>query len=99
VIAVLLAALGVASSGLDVAVDERADPDVRPGGRDRKTADAGKVLRVTQRPAVRAGVREVLTGTPAPDARADVRDVAEAGASGRLDWVERSVGNGRLDCC
>ena len=46
VVAVLLAAAGVAAGGQDVAVLRRADPHVGPRRRDRDRRDAGPFLRV-----------------------------------------------------
>src|SRR5690606_6942261 len=42
VVAILLAAAGVAAGGLHVAVGVGADPDAGPGGWDGEGADAGK---------------------------------------------------------
>ena len=65
VVAVLLAAPRVAAGRLDVAVGERADPDVRPGRRDGERADAAQ--RVARRAPAAVGGRgsEALAGAPA----------------------------------
>ena len=53
VVAILLATLGVAPGRLEVAGRVRADPDVRPGGRDSQRADPGQDRRIADQVAVR----------------------------------------------
>ena len=58
VVAVLLAPASVAAGGLDVAVGDRADPDVGPRRRHRDVGDALDLRRLPDRPAVDADVPE-----------------------------------------
>jgi hypothetical protein len=86
VIAGLLAAAGVATGGLQVAVGEGADPDAFPGGRDDEGLDAGEgvlVFRVTDTEGFVVGgaVGEAGAGAVAGDAGARVVDVAKAGGA------------------
>jgi len=95
VIAGLLAALGVASGGLEMAVGEGADPDAFPGGRDDEGLDAGEGLLVfsvtgTEGSVVGGAVGETGAGSMARDAGAGVVYVTQAGGAGGVDWV----GNG-----
>src|SRR4051812_43926176 len=59
--AVLLAPLGVATGCLDVPIRKRADPDVRPGRRDRKRFNPTNDIRVGDTRAVRTGVAEAFS--------------------------------------
>src|SRR5690606_40915620 len=65
VVAVLLAALGVAPGGLDVAVRRGTDPDVGPCGRNGKRLDALQRLLVGDPLALRVPVGEALPGATA----------------------------------
>ena len=88
VVAVLLAPLGVAAGRLEVAVGVRADPDVRPGRRDREGADARQRRLVAHRLPVRHPVGEARAGTPARDARPLVGDVAQPRLGRRLLGID-----------
>ena len=84
VVAALLAAAGVASGGLEVAVGDGADPDIGPGGRDDERLDAGEGRFVAQGSAFRREIAEGLSAAFAADAGAGVGDVAEACCFSRL---------------
>jgi hypothetical protein len=53
-----------------VAKGVRTDPDVIPGGRDRKRADAAQELRIANRPAAFAQIAEAATVAHTTDSRA-----------------------------
>ena len=74
-VAVLLAAAGVAADGLQVAVAVGADPDILVGGRDRELADAGDFLLVGDFRAVRLEELEAFLGLAAGYARFGVGHV------------------------
>src|SRR5439155_19965100 len=78
VIAVLLAAAGVATGCLQVAALARADPHVGPRRRDRELPYPRERLLVAQRVAVRVDVFERLSARDPPDAGRGIRDVAQA---------------------
>ena len=82
-IAILLAAPGVASGGLNVAVGERADPDVGPDRRNGERLDAAQAVLVGQSRAVRPRVREARAGSSAPDAGTRIGHVTQPGRLGR----------------
>src|ERR1700733_13461128 len=100
VVAVLLSAARVAAGRLDVAVRERADPDLLPRGRNGERADARERRLVVDRLAARGDVREigpaadplaanprpVVVDVPQPRAlRAELRiDLAALGHPSRL---------------
>ena len=111
VIAVLLAPAGVAADGLQVAVGDRADPDVLPGGRDHEVLDADEGLVVLDGLAVRVEVAEGVAMLLAADAGDRGADVAQTGGLGgelrvlvELDGVvgvlncEGSVGHDDIQC-
>ena len=93
VVAVLLAAPGVATRRLQVAARVGADPDVRPGGRDREGADPRDDGRVADRRAVGCPVREAPAGAPPRDPGLGVRRPAEAGLRRRLAAGVRVLGH------
>jgi hypothetical protein len=95
VVAVLLAALGVAPGGLQMAVRVRADPNVRVGGRDRELADPVEGRRVLHLAAVRLHVGEALAGLLAADPGLLVGDVAQPGGFRGLARIDdRFCGRG-----
>src|SRR5437763_2919521 len=69
VVEVLLAPGGVESGGLQVAVGERADPHLLPGGRDPELVDPAQHLRVLDLAAAVVEVLESLSAPPAADSR------------------------------
>jgi hypothetical protein len=79
VVAVLLAAAGIAPGRLKVAPRVRADPYVRPRGRDRERADAGEDGRVADRGAVRGAIGEAPARPAACDPGPRVGRPSEAG--------------------
>ena len=79
VVAVLLAPACVAAGGLQMAVRQRADPDVGIGRRNRQAADARQLALVDQQAAVGPLVAERRAAPHAPMARHRVADVDEAG--------------------
>jgi hypothetical protein len=87
VVAVLLAALGIAAGRLDVAVAAGADPDIRVGRRDRQRADAGELRLVAHRGALRVEVAEAGAAAAARQARPAIIDVDEAGLRRRRTEV------------
>lgn len=58
IVAVLLTAASVAARGLQMAVGERADPDIFPGRRNSDAPDAAQRLPIANAFAVRAYVAE-----------------------------------------
>ena len=82
VVAGLLAAAGVASGGLQMAVGVGADPDAGPRGRDDEGLDAGQGFFVAEGFAVGVFVAEVLAVAMAGDAGGSVVHVAEVGGAG-----------------
>ena len=90
-VAVLLAASGVAARRLDMAVGLGADPHVGPGRRDRELADALQRGRVAHGFAVRLEIDESLAHPLAPDAALVVGDVCQAGGFGRIAGVDDSL--------
>ena len=99
VVAVLLAPACVATGRLQVPVRPRADPDVRPRGRDDDRADPLEDVRVADGCAVRVAVREATPGAMAGEARRDGRwhsavrwPVRPRGA--RRGWWVQVIGHG-----
>jgi hypothetical protein len=90
VVAVLLAAAGVAAGRLNVPVGVRANPDVGPGGRDHNAADPGERVAAADGLAAR---HEVAKSLPAANAtnRGVVAHVAKAGRSGGSHRIDRIV--------
>ncbi len=83
VVAVLLAAAGVAPGRLEMALALRADPDVGPGRRDRQHAQPPQLVRVLDRAALRVAVAEAAARAPPRDPGRAVGDVAQPGGRGR----------------
>ena len=81
VVAVLLAALGVAAGGLEVAGGIRADPDVGPGRRDRQRPDPSQDRAVADQLAIGPAIAEPAAAPLPGDARARVGRVAETGGA------------------
>ncbi len=69
VVAVLLAAARVAPGGLDVAVGQRADPDIGVRGRDRELGDALQLVRIGDALGFGIDILERIALGLAPDAR------------------------------
>src|SRR5262245_2082390 len=67
-IAVLLSALGIPTSGLNVPVSKWADPDVGPGRRNCQRLDPSKNVRLRQLGSVGSGIGEALSRFSAADA-------------------------------
>lgn len=93
-VAVLLAAPGIASGGLDVAAWVRIDPDIGPGGGDRQGPDALKLTGIANDATAGCDVAPALAGAATDDAGTDVGGVAQPGRARRGDGI---VG-GRLRC-
>ncbi len=87
VVAVLLAALGVAAGCLNVSVRLRADPDIAIGGRDRQLADPRQRRVVVDLAPVGRHIGEASARFPAPDARRIVAHIAETGCLGGVPGV------------
>ncbi len=84
VVAVLLAAAGVGTGGLDMAGFCGADPDIFPGGRNGQRADAMEAAASRVRLPVGLVKREGFKGSAvAGDAGRCVGDVDEAGGFGK----------------
>jgi hypothetical protein len=66
---------------------DRADPYLRPRGRDGKSADAAKGREVLNRFAVRAEIVKRLATADPPQAGPLIRDIVELGCDGRLDRI------------
>ena len=99
-VAVLLAAALVAPGRLQVAVGVSADPDVRPGRRNRQHADAVERCGIAHRAAVDLLVAEALAAPPTPDARFGVADIGQGrlpGIFGSLRYAATAAG-GRAAC-
>src|ERR1051325_72412 len=93
VVAVLLPSPGVAAGGLEVAVGNGADPDVRPCGRNGQGADPGERFRRPDPATARTEVYEAVALPFAPDAGRRIADVAQTGGFGRFNGLEQ-----RRDC-
>src|SRR5690606_724947 len=93
VVAVLLAALLVAAGGLEVAVRERADPDLVPRRRDRERLDP-LALGVGDEGAVGVVVGKARAAAAARDAGLAVGDVDQPGDLGGALRVGREEGGG-----
>ena len=91
VITILLAALGVAAGGLDVAVGLGADPHIRVGRRDRQGTDAVERALILDLPAARPDIDEPFSDLPAADPRPFVRHVGEAGRLGGIPRIDDVV--------
>src|SRR5207244_7947063 len=78
VVAVLSAPCGVPPDGLDVTVRRRADPDIRPGRRNRDRSDAPQRRRVAQLPPRGRLVGETSTDLATADAGVTGVDISEA---------------------
>src|SRR5690606_30094895 len=78
VVTVLLAAARVAAGRLQVPARRPADPDIRPGRRDRQAADALERRGVAHRLSVASDVAEAATCAPPPDAGRGISDVPQA---------------------
>src|SRR5258706_17021 len=99
VVAVLLAAAGVARRRLDVALGIRGDPDVRPGGRNYQGLDPLALGLARDTRAVRCVESPALAGALAPDALDAIGDVAQARAEGRLAVLVDARGDHRVNPC
>jgi hypothetical protein len=94
VIAVLLAAAGIAGRDLDVAEGVRADPHVRPGGRDDERTDAGERAGVAKDASIPPEIAEGATHFLPSQAGPGVGDVTQAGRIRRLLGMFREVQHG-----
>ena len=88
-VAVLLAALGIPTGGLDVPFRKRADPDISPGRRDGKRPDPPENVRLREPGAVSAGVGETFAGFSAADAGARIIDVPQGRLIPPRPWDRR----------
>jgi len=93
VIAILLPPLRVAPGRLEMAVRLRADPDVRPGGRNRQRLDPRQMPRICQRRAVGTAVDECVALFYAGKSGATVGDVAKARGFGVVPSFSVRRGN------
>src|SRR5207245_4067409 len=84
VIPMLLATAGVAARGLKVSTGSRGDPNVLPGGRDRKGTDPIKSCGVADRLPVGAEIDEPLAFAYTTDTRLEIRGVHQTGFLRRL---------------
>ncbi len=82
VVPVLLAALGVAAGGLDVAAVAGGDPHVAPRGRNRQGTDAGRDRLIADGPAVGPDVPPARARPLPANARPFLGDVGEARREG-----------------
>src|SRR5262245_56523514 len=87
-IAILLSALGIPTSGLNVPISKWADPDVGPGRRNRQRLDPSQNARLRQLGPINSGVGEALPGFSAADAGARVINVPQAGRLGGVLGIE-----------
>src|SRR6185437_12187917 len=78
-IAVLLAAPGVAADSLNVAIRIRTDPDIGPGRRHRQRLDAPQDRAVADEMAGGVAIGEAGPGATPRDARRGVADITQAG--------------------
>src|SRR5438477_9187 len=90
-IAVLLPAARVAPCGLNVAEWARRDPNVGPGGWDRKAADAPELPRVADRHALAIDVREAASLPPPANAGLLVAGVTETCELRRRYAIARDI--------
>jgi hypothetical protein len=90
-IPILLASPQIAPCGLDMAVRRRADPDIRPGGRNDETAQPRQPGLVGDALAARIAIRKSLAGLVARDAGFAVGDVKQSRSLG----FRRKSGVGR----
>src|SRR5690606_29221131 len=98
VVAVLLAALRVASGGLEVAVGQGADPDVRPRRRDGQPADAGDGLLVADGPAGGVDITEAAAGLDAPESGRVIHEVDELRGVRQRVGARAFLGAGQRAC-
>ncbi len=77
-IAVLLAAFGVAAGGLKVAILEGANPNVSPCGRDCEALDAGEGIFVADGFSIGGGIGEIFAVRDALNAGHSVIDVTQS---------------------
>jgi hypothetical protein len=87
VIAVLLAAPGIAPGGLDVAARVWVDPDVGPGGGDDEGADPLELRGIANNDAIRVDVAPALAGAAARDTGADIGGVTQPSRTRRGDRI------------
>ena len=90
VVAVLLAAAGVAAGGLDVAAFVGADPDCAPCGRNRERPDPRQRGSIRHPAALRVDVAEASTA-PAPGEPRFVGDIAQLDVAKRFRGGARSA--------
>jgi hypothetical protein len=95
VIAVLLAAPGIAPGGLDVTARIWVDPDVGPGRGNDDGADALQLLGVTNNDTVRVDVAPALAGAAAGDPGPDIGCVTQSSGMRRGDRVVGDLRYGR----
>ena len=91
VIAVLLAAPGVAAGGLDVAERVSANPDLFVGRRNGQFLDPGDHRRIGDQPAVRVDIDEAAVQSSSADARFVVVHIAKAGFEGGVEIGGRGI--------
>ena len=94
-IAVLLAAPGIASGCLDVTARIRVDPDVSPGGRNHQGADALQLPGLANDGAVRVDVAPALARPAAGDAGAGVGGVTQPRRARRGDRIVKGLDDRR----
>src|SRR5580700_4592354 len=80
---VLLAAPRVVSNGLNMAVIERTDPNVRPGQRNHQRLDFFERVLIADRLSVRADIIKAFAATLTHDSRSLIGDVPKMSGFGR----------------
>src|SRR5437868_12440446 len=88
-VAMLLAAAGVAAGRLKMSTRIGADPDVRPRGWNGELFYARQLLRRAQSLAVREKVNEASTGMPAPNSGHIIGNVTKIRGFGCFNGVGR----------
>jgi hypothetical protein len=77
-VAILLAALGIPTGGLKMAVRKWANPDISPRWRNCQRFDPLKNVRFRQLGPIGARISKALSGLSASDSRPTVRNVTQA---------------------
>ena len=90
-ITVLLAALAVASRGLQMATTNGANPHLRPCGRNGQGTNAPQLLGIAYSFSVRSDVAKVFAASLEPDAGLVVTDVTQSGRAGRCNRIGDQV--------
>ena len=91
VVAILLAPTRIAACGLDVPICERANPHVRPGGRDGKGANAEKHMSIRKPGALRSQVRKPFARPLSSQPWPLVGDIAQTRRLGGLPWGDNRL--------